>query len=449
MISLPSKEPILIVCAGPGGLTLAQALRKRQIPYRVFERDSDPEARGQGWALALHWSVMTTMMQATRPGAVDERQRTNSNYDRIIPDLMSNFPDDLPPIETLSHLYERGEPSEGALFKGTTCEEITRFSSPDGKGFIRAARPKLRQWLARNIDVEWGMKLLRYDVDEAGVTAHFADGRAVKGCMLIGADGSNSEGNLEALLAWLRRLLYDLGELTCLTVRNLLLGPEAAKLHVHQMDVYVGMTQLSKAQYEYQFRNFARSLYVVEAPTAHLFTGLRSISPDGETADYYWMVFRHLTEAEKHIKNRSIDDWSDEEILNAALDTVQKINPRFNEVVWLTKPEGIHRPALYMEDFLPPPEGFGGNLVTLLGDAAHKMTPFKGEGGNHAMKDAIDFVSLLDSGIDDVSVLIKAYEELMLKRARDAVERTRAAAMDWVNHSTKGAWQEKLKATSK
>lgn len=45
---------VLILGAGPGGLTLAQCLRKRGISFEIFDRDEDANARFQGWALGLH-----------------------------------------------------------------------------------------------------------------------------------------------------------------------------------------------------------------------------------------------------------------------------------------------------------------------------------------------------------------------------------------------------------
>lgn len=50
-----SQTPhVLILGGGLGGLTLAQSLRKKGLSYQIFERDSNPHARLQGWAIALH-----------------------------------------------------------------------------------------------------------------------------------------------------------------------------------------------------------------------------------------------------------------------------------------------------------------------------------------------------------------------------------------------------------
>lgn len=54
----PGSAPVLIVGAGPGGLVLAHALRKNDIPFEIFERDSIDQVRPQGWAVALHEYVV-------------------------------------------------------------------------------------------------------------------------------------------------------------------------------------------------------------------------------------------------------------------------------------------------------------------------------------------------------------------------------------------------------
>ena len=75
---------VLIVGAGVGGLSLAQALRKQGISYEIFERDENEQSRFQGWAIGIH---------------------------SIIADLVGSFPDDMPDfkkatnhLEPLGHL---------------------------------------------------------------------------------------------------------------------------------------------------------------------------------------------------------------------------------------------------------------------------------------------------------------------------------------------------------
>lgn len=44
---------VLIIGGGPAGLTLAQILQANNVSCTVFERDSQIDARAQGWAVAL------------------------------------------------------------------------------------------------------------------------------------------------------------------------------------------------------------------------------------------------------------------------------------------------------------------------------------------------------------------------------------------------------------
>jgi salicylate hydroxylase len=76
------------------------------------------------------------------------------------------------------------------------------------------------------------------------------------------------------------------------------------------------------------------------------------------------------------------------------------------------------------------------NGVVLLGDAAHPMSPFRGEGANMAMLDAVSLADCLDQHEDHcIESALVTYEREMLGRSRKAVLLSRHAAREMHSRS--------------
>ncbi|KAF9635021.1 hypothetical protein BFW01_g5916 [Lasiodiplodia theobromae] len=321
------------------------------------------------------------------------------------------MPDDLPPFEVVSHLHGTDLTCEGALFDAITGKEKTRFSD-----FIRADRQKLRNWLSTNLPIEWGKKFERFEENADAVTVFFADGTSVSGSILVGADGANSR------------------------VRNQLLGPEKAQLNLIPVDMLVGEVELGKEEYEEQLQ-FGRSLWIAEAPVGYIFTGLHSIAKDKASAKYYWMVFRKSKDLTGKV--HPYLSWTKQQLYDAAVETTKLLHPKFANVILKSSPENMVQPPYVLEDWIPPVDGFSSDRATILGDAAHKMSPFGGEGGNHAMQDAIDFVKALDGfNGTNPAPLLKDYEKVTIERGREAVFQNRKKTTDWEHETSAPTWSE-------
>jgi 2-polyprenyl-6-methoxyphenol hydroxylase-like FAD-dependent oxidoreductase len=163
-------------------------------------------------------------------------------------------------------------------------------------------------------------------------------------------------------------------------------------------------------------------------------TLIGSIAEDKQTAWYYWVVNWTDEDVATWLKSASA-----EERLELAKKKGAGIDPSLLEVLEATQPQGMQG-YIPVRDLLPSaiPKG----RITLLGDAFHTMTFFKGEGANHAMQDALDLSKLLQEdafsrhhlysgqkAADWVQLLTK-YCEKILPRGKEAVLSNREAALE-------------------
>ena len=166
---MPTQLPVIIIGAGVIGLTLAQACQKKNIPFRIFDRDdaaSLPQHRTAGKGLTEGWPLSV---------------------------LEDALPDDL--VSRLSECYANrggahfGEEDRCNLFflnPGET-EEITSSSKR-----IRLSQEKFRSLLLTGMEVQCSKTLTEISVADDSVKATFSDGTSETGSILIGCDGADS-----------------------------------------------------------------------------------------------------------------------------------------------------------------------------------------------------------------------------------------------------------------
>ena len=122
-------------------------------------------------------------------------------------------------------------------------------------------------------------------------------------------------------------------------------------------------------------------------------------------------------------------DWADEgwsvpADVNEVLSTFSGWAPEIQEIVRNTLPGRCHKWGLFGRDTLPK---WTRGRITLLGDAAHPMLPFLGQGASMAIEDAMILArALADSA--DAATGLERYDQARRPRANAVVEQSRAQA---------------------
>ncbi|MFE9003465.1 FAD-dependent oxidoreductase [Streptomyces sp. NPDC007875] len=350
---------IAIVGGGLGGLTLARVLHVHGIPSTVYELDASATARDQGGSLDMDpESGQQALLHA---GLLEEFRPLSRPEDGELRLLGKDA--------TVGFRIPAPEPGERD--EGEERPEIDR----------RALRDLLLGSLPEGT-VRWGHKVRAVALGTAGrPTLTLSDGRTVETDLLVGADGAWSR--VRPLVSEADPVYSGVAFVDCLLHDVDARHPAVAEL--------VGrgtMFALADEKGLIAQRNGGDRIRVyaaVKAPEEWSRSGL--IDPADPVA----------------AKKRLLDlfpDW-DEGLRALIADSDGPPVPR-----------PIHAlPIGHRWDRTPG--------VTLLGDAAHLMSPFAGAGANLAMLDGAELALALATH-DDLETALNAYETPMFPRAEEA-----------------------------
>ncbi|KAH8812510.1 hypothetical protein F5884DRAFT_670481 [Xylogone sp. PMI_703] len=361
-----SDRHIAIIGAGPGGLTLARILQNNGIKYTVFEADETSTSRNQGGMLDLHAEMgQLALREAGLFEAFQKACRPSAEAMKLVK-KDGTVPWDENKMELPAEL-SRNRP------------EIDRRD--------------LRDLLLDGINpeaIQWNKKLLRVEESKSSVgeySLHFGDGtEAGPYNVVVGADGAWSK---------VRPLLTD--------EKPFYSGITIVELHAKQVSAkYKWLSDYVGAGSCFMFDE-GRALIMQHNgdDSIRIYAGLRQPENWVEDCGIDWS---DATKARQLLTERYFGDCHDDlkRIITEATD-------------------GLTARPLYM---LPvglrwaPRQG-----ITLIGDAAHVMTPFAGVGVNLALTDALSLAKALLKG-NNVENCIQEYEEEMFVRAKKYAEKT-------------------------
>ena len=364
---------IAIIGCGPGGLTLANILQQNNISFSLFERDASPNERNQGGTLDLH------------PRAGQAALREAGLWNEFMEHAR-------PESDVLKVVRQDGE----VLFDGNAWA-ANKNNKDDFSHRPEIDREKLKSILLQKLNtgnVHYG-KILTEAVPGTRANSwdlHFRDGSTEKDFdLIVGAEGAWSRT---------RKLVTDIEPAYSGISAVELWALSVEKEHPWMID-YVGKGSL------FSFGE-GRAIQIQRIG-------------DGSIRTYAC-----LRKPETFIKECGID-WTQPDTARKELveQYYNDCGTELKRMILESSDELIPR-QLYML-----PVGFKWDPkpgVTLLGDAAHLMTPFAGVGVNAAMLDALELalllVSLKDGKIASLDDAIEKYERELFPRNKKFAETT-------------------------
>ena len=338
--SLPSMA---IIGGGIAGLALAAACRHRGIPHCVYERDQTFDDRSQGYGL--------TMQQASK--------------------ALRSFGIDLQGgITSTKHVVHT---ADGTVVGEWGLRQWGRSSSAKEpkRQNVHIARQSLRRQLwdaagGSSANIAWNHRLLYYEeTEEQKVKLYFQVGDEtveVETDHLVGADGIRSQ------------------------VRQQLIGEETTPLRYLDCIVMLGICPAASLSH-------VESELLDGATVFQTADGVTRVYMMPYSADeYMWQLSFPMPEAEAADLSRQ----GPAALQAQALDRCSSWHTPVPEILRATPIELISGYPVYDRELLTLEQLQTSDNVTLIGDACHPMSPFKGQGANQALLDALALVRMDD-----------------------------------------------------
>ena len=383
---LPDKENyphVAIIGGGIGGVALAVACLQRGIPFTLFERDINFEARSQGYGLTLQQAskaIAGLGLFSLEDAVISNRHLVHTTEGKVI-----------------------GEWGMRKWMESDTTKTPKRTN-------IHIARQSLRldllQQLGGSDQVQWGHQLVNFKecADETIELSFQVDGKikTSKADLVVGADGIRS------------------------TVRNLLIGDEITPLRYLGCIVILGICSLAALD------GLDTSL-LDSATVFQTGNGNERIYMMPYTADsVMWQLSFPMSENEA----KALSALGHQALKEEACRRTQWHDP-IPQILRATLDSQISGYPVYDRELLDAALLEKSKQLTLIGDAAHPMSPFNGQGANQALLDALSLARSIYKGCRPLSgwretgirkSVLTEFESEMLERSAKKVKDSADAA---------------------
>lgn len=352
---------IAIIGGGTGGLCLAQALHRAGVRVDVYERSSTRTERLQGYRVHINPHGSAALRECLPPDLwqafVDTGGVSGGNFGFV--------------TEQLDELLFLDE------------EAIAGLNPDPVESHHSISRITLHQVLSAGLDgaLHYGNEFQRYERGADGtITCFFADGSTATADVLIGADGANSRVR-QQFLPHTERI--DTG------IRNI-----------------VGKLPLTEETRRWLPPALQRGAKSVVPPRGcgmfiapHELGDNEGVSANGiggndETLEHDPVLFENTTsyvmwgyaaDADRYPAGTDLSRLDGVALRDLTGRMITGWHPGLRRLVAESPPESV---TLIPIRSSVPVEPWPTTNITLLGDAIHSMTPFRGIGANTALRDA-------------------------------------------------------------
>jgi 2-polyprenyl-6-methoxyphenol hydroxylase-like FAD-dependent oxidoreductase len=378
---------VAIIGAGIGGVALAVACLHRGISFSLYERDNSFDARSQGYGL--------TLQQASK--AMSGLGITNLQKG----------------VVSTKHIVHNPEGKVVGEWGMRKWMEINPNATPRKNNIhnIHIARQELRlallNQLGEHAEVQWGHQLteLKTTAENKVKLSFVVNGntKQVVADLVVGADGIRS------------------------AVRKIIVGDDTTPLLYLGCIVILGICKLSALQN-------IQSHLLDSATAFQTANGNERIYMMPYDADsVMWQLSFPMAEEDAiNLSAKGPAALKDE-----ACSRIQWHEP-IPSILKATEAANISGYPVYDRELLQEAWMQNAGPITLIGDAAHPMSPFKGQGANQALLDALELSRSIyihcksssdwkDRGLRPQ--ILNAFEKDMMVRSSVKVKESRAAAV--------------------